>query len=568
MHRRVSGLLLHGQAIEFLHQAGKALSDLFATRIRPPHRPPRSGQNSLGDEHSESVGSILIEETLVTTPYAKAPRQPQVPLIIRSLNFAALGLLALILVPAFVIHPYQLFFVLPILALLMGLCWSFQENASISALYFGLSLCVVLYIFICENVVAVDNVIGTEITRNLRLGMRLQAYAKANLKRQGFHREGCCGDPLSYHYQPGTPYKLTYDCIQCTAPYETIVDSTGYLNRDHELINNPRGIDMFVAGDSTLQGYGVPSVVEFLNDLLPITIWNLSNTRYGPRQKVSALITYALPRHPKWIILEFLSENDISETITDEVCVDSGSFVCLFNSSERNRRVLAHPVFSLKVDRDQNPRGMFEDITDNSFTLSVTRFLVEYEKAAIKRWILKPSIGVEASQVQGNGTETHRFSVSDVPHPGSGDYKVLQSKRFEWVNEGMPLVFRHYDRLAVEMAKVQQPPVVILLYNPSAYEIYRDVRVDRDPETDRVSEFQRRALSNYAAKNGWMFVDLTASLSDEVARRDVWIYGNYDRGHWSPQGTRVVAPVIARELSKALRLEDRPAHPSAAESRT
>ena len=116
----------------------------------------------------------------------------------------------------------------------------------------------------------------------------------------------------------------------------------------------------------------------------------------------------------------------------------------------------------------------------------------------------------------------------------------------------MRLTFKRYDSFTAELAKMQQPPTVILLYNPTAYEIYRDVLVDRDREMDRVSEFLKRALSDYAAKNRWMFVDLTASLTDEVTRSGAWIFGNHDTKDWSPQGTRIVAPVLARELSKVL----------------
>ena len=110
----------------------------------------------------------------------------------------------------------------------------------------------------------------------------------------------------------------------------------------------------------------------------------------------------------------------------------------------------------------------------------------------------------------------------------------------------MQLTYSQYDRLSDEISKMHRPPGVILLYNPAAYEIYRDTRVDPDEETDRVSEFHRQALRAYADKKGWTLLDLTESLHDELKRTEFWIYGQYDRVHWSKEGTKVVAGLLAR----------------------
>ena len=481
----------------------------------------------------------------------------RIPFVIQGINVGGLVLLGLLLVPAAVVRLDQLLVVLPVFVLLIAVYWVFRNNTTASALYFTLSITLGLWIILCENIVFIDNLLGSHITGELSLGIRLQDFAKTHLKDQTQFRQGCCGDPLSFNYKPGSLYKRTYDCPQCNERYEVVVDATGYLNRPQELADNGRHIDMFIAGDSVLQGYGTPSIVESLNRLLPARIWNLSITRYGPRQKVNALITYALPRHPQWIIVEFYAGNDINDTIIDESCEGSGNFYCLFNPSERRRRVLGHPVFSSMVDTSKDTVGVFEDYSENSFTLAVTTYLLSNIKGRVKEAV-SPSRGRTIIDADAKGKNPDkagkaRLSASDITVPGFADFNVSQVRKFDWLKEGMRLTYRRYDRLAEEIGKMEHPPIVILLYNPSAYEIYRDVKVGRDGEADRVSDFQRQALKEYAEKTDWRLLDLTESLNAEVERSGVWVYGESDTIHWSAQGGDLVASVLARELAPLTR---------------
>jgi len=483
----------------------------------------------------------------------RLPRQQQVPIVIRGVNLVALALLGFLLIPTAVVRLEQLIVVLPALLLLICAYWVFQNNPIVSAIYFALSLSLVLWIVICENIVLVDNALGSHITGQLELGMRLKSFAKNNLKHQNQFRQECCGDPLSYNYKPGSVYRLIYDCPQCNQPYETNVDQTGYLNGQYGLIDNGRPVDIFMAGDSVLQGYGTLSIVKFLNELLPARVWNLSSTRYGPRQKAHALMTYALPRLPKWIIIEFYSGNDVNDAVIDESCEGTGTYHCLFNLPERKRRLLAHPIFGPMVDASKDIPPIFERYTEDNFTLAVTQYLISNIKGAIKANMWNSPPIPDAPRQGDDGQARKRFAVVEVSYPGgNADFEVRREKKIEWIKEGMQLTYRRYDLLAGEIDKMQQPPGMILLYNPSAYEIYRDSVVDRDEKTDRVSQFQRQALSDYAGKHGWTFLDLTAALAEEVTRSGVWLYGEYDRTHWSTQGTVAVASVLGRELVKLI----------------
>jgi hypothetical protein len=63
---------------------------------------------------------------------------------------------------------------------------------------------------------------------------------------------------------------------------------------------------------------------------------------------------------------------------------------------------------------------------------------------------------------------------------------------------------------------------------------------------------QRQTLREFAQIHDWRFLDLTEPLRQAVQAQKVWLYGKYDKLHWSPQGTAVVAPILAAELSNII----------------
>ena len=294
----------------------------------------------------------------------------------------SLALLGLILVPSVAVRPSQLVYVLPIPFALIVLYLVFQQKPTVSALYLALSVSLILWITICENIVSIDNVLGTHVTAQLQLGLRLKAFAKDNLKHQDKFREVCCGDPLSWHYKPGSVYRAIYDCVKCNQPFEVTVDTTGYINRQYDVMKDP--IDMFIAGDSVLEGAGTPGIVEFLNELMHVRVWSLSSNNYGPRQKVNALVTYALPHRPKWIVIEFYAANDLADVAITEGCASTGTFHCVFNIPQRHRALFKHPMFSSMVDKSKHVSNVFDDYVENSFTLAVSRYLVGNVKAVVQ----------------------------------------------------------------------------------------------------------------------------------------------------------------------------------------
>jgi uncharacterized MnhB-related membrane protein len=469
-----------------------------------------------------------------------------VPPIIHIVNLTALLLGGLILLLTAVNQTYHLVFLAP-LPVLLAVYWRRRKDSRVAAGAFGLALALLGWILLCEHIVLLDNALGTQISRRLSLGLRLQAYVDATLDTPGrLYLEPCCDDPLTWHYRPGSIHRETFDCPACNAPYEVRVDETGYLNRPLGLMLSQPQIDLFWAGDSVLQGMGVPSVVEALRAHLPWRMWNLSIQAYSARQKVNALLTYALPKRPRWLIVEFYAGNDVPEAIRDDVCESTGDFRCWYSAAEVRRRAARHPVYRTIFNPPTDLWTRVTEYTTENFTLATTRYLIKAMKSALKARLMATG---------GPSASSHAaVPAFDPPPISTMPWPPLAVREGQWqayLHAGMALTQQHYARLVATLVELAHRPTVILFYNPSPYELYRD-RVDPPSKADQASDFQRETLRTFAHHHGWRFLDLTEPLRRAVQARKMWIFGRYDRSHWSPEGTALVAAVLAAELDHFL----------------
>ena len=470
--------------------------------------------------------------------------------LLHVLNLAALLTLTTILLLVAATNLAALVFLVPVFILFV-LYWPLRRKQNIVACYFALSFSVLFWVIACAKVVTIDNLFGTQITRQLNLGLQLQSYVDAHLKessRKAF-RQPCCHDPLSYNLQPGSKYEETYDCPTCNAPYEVAVDETGYLNRQGDFLKNHDQLDLFIAGDSVIQSMGGPSVVEFLKERIPLTMWNLSLSGYGPRQKINALITYALPKHPRWLVVEFFSANDATDAIEDEVCESTQDFRCRFSLLEMRRRLQTHPRYSTLIEPARNPLAALSAYAGNSLTVAVTSQVIKAMTTVVQ------GSGPEKTNqpsAMSSGATSGRNSA-DMAHPAQLHVKLRREKTLlDWVKAGMTATQTQYAHLVAELREKREHPTVILLYNPSTYEIYRDIEAERNTQYDEAAQFQIDAQKSFAAKNGWIFLDLTLPLRETLKDSKTWIYGRYDSSHWSREGTTLVASVLTEALKKIL----------------
>jgi hypothetical protein len=476
----------------------------------------------------------------------REPSRPrEVPPVMHLVNLGTLLLGSLILVLTAVVKANQLVVLLPVLVLVV-VYWYLRTNPRAVAGYFGLSMALLGWILICENIVSIDNALGSQISRALSLDIRLQSYVNSSLhtpKRR--YLEPCCHDPLTWHYRPGSLHSAIFDCPRCNEPYEVQVDETGYLNRQPDLRYSDQPIDLFLAGDSVLQGIGMPSVLEWLRAQVPLRMWNLSIQAYGPRQKINALITYALPKQPRWLIVEFYAGNDLPEEIRNDVCESTEDFRCRYNKPEVRRRLAQHPVYRTLFDVGTDSTDIFTtfaDVSTHNLTLATTRYLI----GALKSAISASGDALDPDLEDDKGVYDIHAAVAGF------QFRVRQGQQLPYLNAGMALIRANYERLVATIKGMEHRPMVILLYNPTPYEVYRDMWVDLNPEADQSSIFLREVLSAFAHNHAWRFLDLTEPLRREVQARQIWLYGQYDRSHLSSEGTAVVAAVLAAELLKII----------------
>jgi hypothetical protein len=342
---------------------------------------------------------------------------------------------------------------------------------------------------------------------------------------------------LTWHYQPGSVYRFTFDCATCNEPYEVRIDETGYLNWHLDGTYRHQPIDIFFSGDSVLQGMGVPSVIEEFQAEFPLRMWNLSIQAYGPRQKTSALIAYALPKQPPWVVLEFYAGNDLQEAIRDDVCESMGDYRCRYNDREVRSRIAQHPIYRTIFHTDATATDTFQifaEAATHNLTLATTRYLINRLKDATTT---RPMARDEA-----DASKRSLRQIAGFP------YKVRQDQWYAYLQAGLVLTQKSYERLVARLDGMERRPTVILLYHPTPYEVYRESWENPDPEADQTSALVRQALSTFAQAHRWQFLDLTEPLRREVEARPVWLYGHYDRTHFSPEGTKVVAAVLSAEL--------------------
>jgi hypothetical protein len=493
----------------------------------------------------------------------KDPGQAGIPPIMHLVNFTALFMIGVILLMSGVVNIRSLIILLPVLGLAI-VYWRFHMNPKIVSIYLGISTCLLLWILLCENILRIENLTGRQFTEKLIVGLRLQADVdESHSRNRQNYTQQCCDDPLAWNYKPNSKHRSTYDCSTCNETYQTIVDETGFLNRALGLMTNNDQIEMFVAGDGVLQGIGSLSVIDLIRSQIPVKMWNLSVSGYGPRQRISALLANALDKRPKWLVVEFYARNDVSDAIADALCDKTEDYRCRFSTAEVRYRIIKHPVYRNMVDGSADIFETLAYYASQDFTLAITRYFIDTVKTTIKHALAAgvhgllsgdEISGTEDAKSDAKGEQAVTSKVVFLAPPGNT--YILKSKWLDWVTAGMAEVHRSYERLVAVLAEMESKPAVILLYNPTPYELYRDIRAPRNPEYDRIAEFQREAQKTFAQAHGWRFLDLTEPLRHAIQTHRAWLYGRHDPSHWSSQGTELVATVLRAELVRVMAIKN------------
>lgn len=304
-----------------------------------------------------------------------------------------------------------------------------------------------------------------------------------------------------------------------------------------------------MSGDSVLQGVGMPSCIEKVAKSRLVSIWNLSTGNYGPHEKTQALLTYGISKKPKWLILEFFSGNDVSDANEDDVLAFEGQTfegrfakeetLVYFAISPKYRGIVNHDV---PVDRYTYQLVCFVKLTRlNNLTFSFTHEIATKIMKAFRR-----------NRSKAIGPDIGNDKIRRVAYPAEAHFDIVPDKYSDWVLLGLENTLRHYRRFINEVRKLDNPPQIALLYNPSSYEIYRNLLIDQDGSRDALADMQWHALRAFANENGITFIDLLPLLRKRVAevQPPIWLYGKNDLVHWSQAGTDVVADVLKKEFDR------------------
>ncbi|HAM34792.1 MAG TPA: hypothetical protein DEB40_00900 [Elusimicrobia bacterium] len=404
----------------------------------------------------------------------------------------------------------------------------------------------VFYVLAAETLPYWEKALHLRISPSLELGKSLQKRVMSVLQEARYDFfENATDDPLFFRRTPGSLHRYRYDHDPRNPLYETTVDETGYLNLNRGFYNGAPNVDIFFSGDSVLQGTGMPSCLETVKKDYP-SLWNLSSSSYSPRQKVQALLAYALVKKPRLLIVEFYSGNDASEINEDAALAGQGSFTDRFAFADLNLRLLRDPRFrSLIIP--QGPDILLR-LRSRDLTLALSYYIVRQLKDRLARMIGRHS----SSEAPLGGSATAGKIDHLFAYPAYSHFALRPELYDKWISAGLDETLAQYRVLADRVRGLPKPPRLAIMYNPSSYEIYRDLLVPADAAQDRRAEAQRNGLQDFASKNGFFFIDLLPALRKVVAGpQPVWLYGKSDPVHWSAAGTAVAAKVISRELRRA-----------------
>jgi hypothetical protein len=427
-----------------------------------------------------------------------------------------------------------------------------RQNVNFNITIFGLTIAFFMFIILAENIIQMKRFYDLNLIRNLELSPRLLEYVSNQLQPDSFENVG--NDPLFYRRVPGSAHKATYDDNPKNGVFAYVVDETGYVNLNRGYYNKVDQIDLFISGDSVLQGAGMPSIIEGIKARVPYSIWNLSTSSYSPRQKVEALIRYGLPKRPKWLIVEFFSGNDASEANEDEICEASGNFRSRFAIDWMRRRFESSPKYQDILQRKESSiTNSIITLRTDDFTLALTSFMIRKVKNKLQR--IKQSV----SNIEPNNNKVKKDSLDHdlepvVALPADAHFEIQADKYQKWVEYGLENTIKNFKRLANEVKLAPNPPKIIILYNPSSYEIYQGILVKPNREYDQRAKMQVEALTKFAKDNNMLFINLLPGIREKVKENKMWMYGARDSIHWSQTGSRLVEEVLFQEMAKNISL--------------
>jgi len=332
------------------------------------------------------------------------------------------------------------------------------------------------------------------------------------------------GGPPLLLFKPLSRFTLRFR-DEGTVPTMTL-DEQGFCNPTPNAYSLPT-IDIIAIGDSFTWCQSLPPEAVWsvqLAKLLDRTSYNLGRGRIGPYEYLQILQHFGLKKYPQVVILNIYEGNDLRDAL-------------------RYARYVSGHTSYMSVEDAAAPAPVDGRLSRSSYLYNLLR-------AAFVR---DDDLGGEADE-RGSFRYTLRFPSQHVRFNRSNtDRDEITLARALANGEVRLDVFDAALARFVELSR-QHSFVPVVSFSPSAYSAYADFVEFQDPRlTDLMSGYDRAMRDYFAAgasRFGYRFVDETPALR-AAARElgpDRLLYFPYNL-HFTPEGHRVVAELLAREIA-------------------
>ncbi len=334
-----------------------------------------------------------------------------------------------------------------------------------------------------------------------------------------------------FYWMRGTIAPLAPDKDRVVAHVHLTTDAYGFRNPPPE----KPAYDLVALGDSFTRATGVANPWPLkLAEFTGKDVLNLGEVGAGPQQELKLLQQYGLNKRPQWVIMAYFEGNDLYDAAAYEqanpfILTRFGSFM------------LTQGLGALRGSRFEGAQAAV--VPDYRYPITATINGVDLEMAFFSYYLAWLSAGRQAIESSQNFylLRDTVLQVRELTEAAGARllFVYLPSKSHVYLpylddSETVARVFADVPTLALDEAGFLQ------FTNQTA-----------TPELTRQHmDDQARLLADFAAAQGFLFLDLTPSFQAE-AGTGAELYYPFDT-HWNQSGHDLAAQTIAQYLEGRL----------------
>ncbi len=292
-------------------------------------------------------------------------------------------------------------------------------------------------------------------------------------------------------------------------PFELKYDRNGFRND-----NDRTNAEIAVIGDSYVESPMLPSSAlstTRLEELTQRTVVNLGQSGYGPQQELAVLKRYGLPLHPRSVVWVFFEGNDL---------LDADEYAGMVSFLKSNWNTI-------------------DTAWDRSFTRNALFWLTKAVRGCV------PAEAAKERTAHATVTDTegkkHGLYVK-----GRSQSASLTKRELHTLKTSVAAIEEAYRLVKNEGARF------VVVFAPTSFRVYYDIADFKEAGED-ITRWDLNDLPNLLRKMiseispDIEYLDLTPALKS-AARKNGLVFLPDDT-HWSLEGHRVVADVLADALA-------------------